>query len=494
MSGINMEQLVEFIANSQTAFVNGRFQEAFALAKSAIKLDPKCADAYQCAANVCMSLSRYEDAIEYYQNAVNCEPENGNRYFNLGYAQASVSKIADAMQNFAKADELGLNEDAAAQMYHILGIMNQQLGKLDDALINLKKSEMLVPADMDIMKRKAAIYGMKDDVPNGLHVANQMKLIAPSDYSGYQVAYILLKQANRMEDAAREFEYARQNLRGFPFALCSDMVDFELSVYESDHDARRFQRALMYVKYYMKKEKPTVQEVVGCYLMAADLYLQMEDADGVLMCLKGAEKPIFSFNNGVLYGEYDSKQVDMDSILNEMNASLYYYEQLGTEQLEAMRKNGSSLTPVGNDSKQDEEYSLSETETVEFSSETRDRINRLYIGAYTLKEDYRKVMYYGIELQKSQEGHFVELGWYTEAKAMKDMDLAGWQDKYIEIQKKYRNAILKDPTDLNAMMLRVKCLIDTGQYEEAEEKCRYLKKELQESLLDEINKARNGGT
>ena len=32
------------------------------------------------------------------------------------------------------------------------------------------------------------------------------------------------------------------------------------------------------------------------------------------------------------------KQVDSNSILNEMNANLYRYEQLSTEQLEAMRK------------------------------------------------------------------------------------------------------------------------------------------------------------
>ena len=197
----NNNDLAELISNSQVAFLNGRYQEAFSLARSAIKLDPKCADAYQCAANVCMSLSRYEDAIEYYQQAVNCDLDNGNRYFNLGYAQASINKIADTMQSFAKADELGLSEDAAAQMYHILGIVNQQLGRLDDALINLKKSELLVPADMDVMKRKAAIYGIKDDILNGLNVANQMKLFAPSDYAGYQVAYIMLKQANRLEDA-----------------------------------------------------------------------------------------------------------------------------------------------------------------------------------------------------------------------------------------------------------------------------------------------------
>ncbi len=101
----NSEQLNEFITNSRVAYINGRYQEAFSLAKEAIKLDQNCADAYQCAANVCMSLNRYEDAIEYYKKAVNFDPNNGNRYFSLGYAQASVNKIADTMQSFAEADE-----------------------------------------------------------------------------------------------------------------------------------------------------------------------------------------------------------------------------------------------------------------------------------------------------------------------------------------------------------------------------------------------------
>lgn len=53
MTENNNEKLAELISNSQVAFINGKMQEAFSHAKSAIKLDPKCADAYQCAANVC---------------------------------------------------------------------------------------------------------------------------------------------------------------------------------------------------------------------------------------------------------------------------------------------------------------------------------------------------------------------------------------------------------------------------------------------------------
>lgn len=51
-------------------------------------------------------------------------------------------------------------------MYHILGIVNQEFGKLDDALINLKKSELIIPADMDILKHKAVIYGLLDEITN----------------------------------------------------------------------------------------------------------------------------------------------------------------------------------------------------------------------------------------------------------------------------------------------------------------------------------------
>lgn len=38
MSDIQNERHIEFISNSKVAFINGQFQEAFTLAKEAIKL------------------------------------------------------------------------------------------------------------------------------------------------------------------------------------------------------------------------------------------------------------------------------------------------------------------------------------------------------------------------------------------------------------------------------------------------------------------------
>lgn len=54
-----------------------------------------------------MSFEKYDEAIKYYKKAVECEPENGDRYFHLGYALATNSQSAKAIATFAKADEMG---------------------------------------------------------------------------------------------------------------------------------------------------------------------------------------------------------------------------------------------------------------------------------------------------------------------------------------------------------------------------------------------------
>jgi len=51
-----------------------------------------------------MSLDRYDEAIEYYRTAVKYDPDNGNRYYDLGFALASAERFSDALKNLAKAE------------------------------------------------------------------------------------------------------------------------------------------------------------------------------------------------------------------------------------------------------------------------------------------------------------------------------------------------------------------------------------------------------
>ena len=158
------EKVVQLLSDSRLAFLNQQNNVALDLANQAIKLDSQNADAYKCAGNALMSMERYGDAIKEYSLAVKYDAGNGNRYFDLGFAQATDERLADALKNLAKADELGCIPENTIQLYNLLGIICFDIGRYDDALINLNKAEQLVGVNLDILQRKAIIYGIKNDI------------------------------------------------------------------------------------------------------------------------------------------------------------------------------------------------------------------------------------------------------------------------------------------------------------------------------------------
>lgn len=478
----NAEKVEELLGTSKIAFQNGQLNYAFKLAKEAAGLDPKCAEAYQYAADVCMCFERYDDAESYYRKALECEPDKGIRYFSLAYVQATANKVKDALENFAKADELGLDSDTAAKMYHIMGIIDHELGKLDDALINLNKSDCLIPGDTDVMERKLAIYGIQGDIVNCLSVANQMKLVAPSKYSGYRAAYIALKNAGRMGDAVKELGYARRNLRKQPVELMIDMVD--CFVHENRNDD-----ALYYIKNYMKGEKPDCSDVVECYLTAAELFMAKQDFENALKCVKGAESPADSYNSGIFYDDdFVADEFSDKDICRILESEREIYRKMSIEELEALR-NGNEIyfTPIPEEEIQAHKLSA---DSYEETSETRDRINHFYLRIYDEQNEYRLIMRYAVELQKSEDSSLAMIGLYMETRAMKYLEIDGWRENYEKIQKKFRNAALRNPDDVNAVVLRVKCFIDTERYEEAESLSDCLREEIRSQMLEDIAKAR----
>ncbi|MCM1187251.1 MAG: tetratricopeptide repeat protein [Lachnoclostridium sp.] len=181
-----------------------------------------------------MSLERYDEAIKNYETAVKYDPGNGNRYYDLGFALATNEKLADALKNLVKAEELGCIPENLVQLYNLLGIICFDIGRYDDALINLSKAELLTGVNLDILQRKVIIYGIKGDIRNGLQTANQIKLVAPSEYLGYKLAFKLLIQAKRLDAAGTELEKAAR------FAVPTmdfyfDQMMLELEKYQLDN-------------------------------------------------------------------------------------------------------------------------------------------------------------------------------------------------------------------------------------------------------------------
>ncbi len=492
------------IADSHLAFLNQENETALRLAKQAISLDKDNPDAYKCAGNACMSLDNYDEAVKNYSLAVKYDPNNGNRYYDLGFALATTEKLADALKNLTKADELGCIPENLVQLYNLLGILCFDIGRYDDALVNLSKAEQLISIDLDILQRKAIIYGIKNDIRNGLLTANQIKLVAPSEYIGYKIAFKLLVQSKRLDAAQKELDKA-QKYATPSMDFYFDCMSFELEKYKTDKDKEHFNVALDIIETALKVVKPTVKDTVESYINAAEIYLQLENSDMTIDCLNAAQNPVGAYNNGfeivenisepTTLTEYDIEdmiEADKQKIVDQFGD--YGLEET-VESIEPDEEGNRDYLTEIEDEPQDSiaVHKLDELEKIEYSPDNVDQINRLYVGAYTIKKDFYKVIEYSRMLQASESQHNMYIGKYTEANAMKELGLPDTKAKYEEVIKFFRNTMIKDPTDLMAVTFRIQCYIDIGSYDEAEQLCNLLTKEVKEPLLEKIKEAKLGG-
>lgn len=500
----NKEKVLQLLADSRLALMNQQYNIALSLANQAKRLESDNPEAYKCAANACMSLEQYPEAIHNYSQAIRIDPKNGNRYFDLGFALATTEKIAEAMRNFVKAEELGCSPENLAQLYNVLGICCFDIGRYDDALINLNKAEQIVGIDMDILQRKAILYGIKGDIKNGIHIANQMKLIAPTEYIGYQVAFRLLVQDKRLVEAEKELVRAMK-YTSHTMDLYQDSMSLELEKYNIDKDSKHLEEALAIIEKAFKLGKPTITNVIEGYINAAEINLQLEKPDQTIDCLNAAQSPVQAYNSGfdivdkefapIELTEYDVEEM----MIADKERIIEQYGDYGLEELVQNIEpdedgNRNYFTDFEEDTEEKEEvYKLSDTEMEDYPKEFIDQINRLYIGAYTLKKEFEHVIEYALVLQASENLHNSYIGKYAEVNAMMEMRAPDTAKKYQELIRFFRNAMIKNPSDLVALNFRIQCYIDIKEYNEAEQLCSLLAKEVKEPILKKIEEARLTG-
>lgn len=507
-----MEQdnrLTSLIADSRLAFIQGRYEESLKLAKQAIAQDEKSADAHQCAGNAYMSKADYESAIKHYIKAAENDSDNGDRYFNLGYAYASDNQPVKALEMFAKADEVGCSPNTIGQLYKIMGMLCFDMHRYEDAVLNFIKSEKIVGIDMDILQRKALSYSMNGETSAAIEVANQMKILAPTDYLGYRIAFNILLQEDRLEEAEKELDRAERSAK--PCAdLFMDWISYKTARYQIDHDRNHLSVAIDKIYDGLCILEPDVASVIESYLTAADMYVQLEDADMAIKCLNAAENPIQSFNSGFSVKEVPELEMKSEGRPSERqieHAIQAVRRKYGDRRLEVMgreltakaRKSASGdadkfMTPVAE--KQEEEAVIAKLDSsnpAEYSVEMLDRIYRLYVAAYTIKKETDHIKAYASKLANSADLHSKCIGKYSLIKALKEEGYEKADEEYRDFLRFLRNEMIKDPADMMLLSFRVQCHVDLGEFDEAEKLCNLLADDLANPLREQINEARSGG-
>lgn len=498
----------ELISDSRLAFIQGKYSESLKLATQAINLDPNNADAHQCAGNAYMSKADYESAIDHYKKALENDTDNGDRYFNLGYAYASDNQPVKALEMFAKADEVGCSPNVAGQLYKIMAMLCFDMHRYNDAILNFIKSEKIIGIDMEVLQRKALSYSMSGDTIASIEVANQMKLLAPTDYLGYRISFNILLQEERLEESEKELDRAERFAKPSK-DLFMDWIAYEMARYQLDHDTAHLSTAIDKIYDGLCVLEPSVDAVIESYVTAADLYVQLEDADMALKCLNAAENPIYAFNSGFsvkVVPELEIKAEGRPSERQIDHAIQAVRREYGDRRLEIMgreltakaRKSSPDadkyMTPVAEQASGEATGpKLDSSIHAEYSMEMLDRIYRLYVAAYTIKNDNANIKAYASKLANSSDTHSKYIGKYSLIKALRDEGYEKADEEYKEFLKFLRNEMIKDPSDMMALSFRVQCHVDLGEYDEAEKLCKLLSDDLAQPLREQINEARSGG-
>jgi tetratricopeptide (TPR) repeat protein len=124
----------------------GRFDEAIDYFKQAIKLNPKLPESYNNLGLVYIEQGRLDDAVIEFQKALNIKPNDPELRINLAGAYIGLQRFADAERELREI--LRLRPDEPDANYN-LGTLYLQQSRLDEAIEQLSQAVRLRPADQE---------------------------------------------------------------------------------------------------------------------------------------------------------------------------------------------------------------------------------------------------------------------------------------------------------------------------------------------------------
>jgi len=137
----------------------GRFEEAYKVSQTMLKLDSHYFDALTIAGWVYDMEGKWEESSEYFKKALEVEPENKIVRIKYAYSLGALGKFKEALDIYNKLKE---ESPADFKIYSDLGVIYTSMGNLDLARENLKKAVDLNPSPETYLNYSAILERVGD--------------------------------------------------------------------------------------------------------------------------------------------------------------------------------------------------------------------------------------------------------------------------------------------------------------------------------------------
>ena len=290
------EKAKEYLANAKSAFSNGQHQLALELCEKVIAIEPSCVDAITGAGKACLILEKFQESEQYFQEAVDLDSANGERYFDFGWAKFGLEKYPETLSNFTKAEQLGCSDEVMQKLYYQVGIINYILGDRKAALINFEKSDNLDVANENskemLIKRVHAHLEMQDFV-RAENYAAQLKMLAPKEFRSYQIYFQTLIANNKIAKAEEVIVEAEKHpdvdssiLNKVDMCFNKALMYSARAKLEPKNRRSHYESAIAIFDEFLETPELSQDIINNIATSKAEIYLGMEYFDEALKCVE----------------------------------------------------------------------------------------------------------------------------------------------------------------------------------------------------------------
>ncbi|NET42663.1 tetratricopeptide repeat protein [Okeania sp. SIO2B3] len=288
LSSINSGTASQYFQAGNQALAQKKIEEAIALYKKAIELQPSLALYYQNLGDVLVQIDKWQEAATTYQKAIELKPTSALSHHNLGKVLEKQGQLEKAIASYSQAIEINSN---FSEFYISLGTALVEKGLLYEAISHFQKAISLEPDSSIAHQNLGVALEKQGQIEEGIICYRKAIEIDPGFWEGYQKLGTALTKLGDLHQAAEIYLKACQIIPNFAtvYHYCGEVLaklhrwDEAIVVYRraidllgSDKDTTP--TAAIYHQFgYALTQKQEWEEAISAYRQATELQANSPD-------------------------------------------------------------------------------------------------------------------------------------------------------------------------------------------------------------------------
>jgi len=172
----------------------------------AIDLKPDYVEAHLGIVSAYIQLSRYEEALDVIDRALELDPENGYAFYSRGYIRSQFGHNQAAIEDYTLAMQL----DESINAYCLRGTARFYVGDYEGAVADCSEAIRLNPEELAPYYNRARSYAAMGDYERALQDYTQIIALSDRPANAYLQRGMIYEYLGRSDQALQDYNKADQ--------------------------------------------------------------------------------------------------------------------------------------------------------------------------------------------------------------------------------------------------------------------------------------------